>query len=143
MSATSQNEINVSNVATMAVDNLMELADTVMSERRFAIWNHATEDESERLLDLHDRLVTMAREMSDFFEEEPEATEYTEEDVVTGKILNGMVENGWDLNDLADAAGVRKETLDRILSGATARPQARTLRKIEKALGYEEGFLDE
>lgn len=142
------NKVRTEDVAANAVDNLMSLADTVMSERRFALWNYAEPDESQRLLDLHDRLVTMAREMNEFFEEETVATprvvsnEEIFESSVAEEILNLMVDMGWDAGDLADASQVRKETIERILTGETTRPQGRTLRKIEAALGVDEGSLD-
>lgn len=147
--------IGITNIATMAVDSLAELADMVMNERRSVMWSdNGTNSDAETLLNLHDRLVVMARELSkDFetvFESAPETEQsvpsvpdHTDSFLLVQRILDELDAHGWDIDDLADNAQVRKETIDRILTGATRRPQGRTLRKIEQAFGYDEGALDD
>jgi transcriptional regulator with XRE-family HTH domain len=51
------------------------------------------------------------------------------------------VENGWDIRELAQRAGVSRTTLHHILSGATRRPHLATLGRLAAALGVEPAEL--
>lgn len=146
----------VNDIASETVDNLLNMADMVILDRRTQILN---DDPNEAYLTstiaLHDRLVAMAREMVENFEvtddglrlsneevvwEEPE---YTEVNWTRDLKIYQSLPDTWTTEDLAKSAKISKTTLDRILSGETTRPQSRTLRKIEQALGMDEGALDE
>lgn len=146
---------------TSRMDNLIQMSRDIHSTREFVLlnWDEETinevEPELEHLTGLSDMLLGVVKEFHKNYSMEIEIEEALSDSPTTEERLasdhtndlvseiNAQMPMGWTPVDLAKASGVRQKTIDLLLSGTTRNPHSKTLRKIEKALGLEEGHLDE
>jgi DNA-binding phage protein len=137
--------------------NLHDAIATCVTRRHQAlieeVLTRTTSSDLTVLIDVQDMLNLVNhiihRELStiDEQEDEPE-TEYVSEDVTetmytTGDLLwAAMDEQFTDVAELSEKSGVSRTAINRIIHNETNNPHVKTRRKLEVALGLDEGALD-
>lgn len=92
------------------------------------------------LLEAHDDLVLRFSHMEKLLV--PDDSKEKKRDVVKlNDVIIRWMPDEWTFNDLAEASGVTRSTIDNIIKGKNT-PRRSTLAKIEVALGLNEGELD-
>lgn len=139
-----------------ALDDLIDISRDLYAKREFVLlhWDEReigeVASDLRRITTLSDMLLGVVKESSRLFEfasedEEPFDINGPPKSIghpIADEVWAQMPDE-WTPVDLAKAARVQQKTIDLLLSGTTRKPHAKTLRKIEQALGLEEGHLDE
>lgn len=153
---TNQDRKTLSDEITSKMDDLVQMSRDINTTREFVLlhWDDeailAAESELEHLSGLSDMLLGVVKEFVKAYSMEMEIEKAFDIDgppqpighPIADEIWARMPED-WTPVDLAKASGVQQKTIDLLLSGTTRKPHAKTLHKIEKALGLDKGHLNE